>query len=140
MRRDALGEFLRGCGIGKLNLAELRSALNEMHVRVVKSGQQQLAAGVDYSRLRPAPQINLRARAHGNDAITDDSDCFGLRMVFIHGVNGSVGHNQRCRRFRLRVRVQSGHNYQEAKSEFTFHNRVMNPETFAWVEICWVIS
>src|SRR4029077_3130996 len=60
LRRDALREFLRGWRVRKLNLLELRSALHEMDVRVIKSRQQHLAIGVDDFRFRPAPQFNLR--------------------------------------------------------------------------------
>ena len=120
--RDAFCELLRRCGISKLNLFELCAALDEMHVRVVKSGQQQFAASIDHFGFRTAPQINVSPRADGDDAISDHSDCFGFWMLFIYRVNGSVSYNQSCRRFRLRVRVQSGHNYQDTKCEFTFHN------------------
>src|SRR6476620_12562781 len=93
-----------------------------MHVRVIKSGQQQFAASVDHFGLRTAPQINVPPRADSNNAISDHSDCFGFWMRFIYRVNGSVSYNQSCRRFRLRVCLQSGHNYQDTKREFTFHN------------------
>src|SRR5215475_5962528 len=45
---DAFCELLRGCCICQLNLFELCAALNEMHVRVVKSWQQQFASSVDH--------------------------------------------------------------------------------------------
>jgi hypothetical protein len=103
-------------------LFELCTALNEMYVRVVKSGQQQFAASVDYFGLRTTPQIDVSPPADSYNAISNYSDCFGFWMLFIYRVNGSVSHNQSCRRFRLRIRVQSGHNYQDTDCEFTFHN------------------
>src|SRR5712672_419404 len=72
--------------------------------------------------LRPAPQINVSPQADGNNAISDHSDCFGFWILLIYRVNGSVSYNQSCRRFRLRVCHHSGHNYQDTKREFTFHN------------------
>src|SRR6476619_4422943 len=93
-----------------------------MHVRVVKSRQQQFTASIDYFGLRAAPQINICAGANRDNAISKYSDCFGFWMLFVYRVNGSVSYNQSCRRFRLRIRLQSGHNYQDTKREFTFHD------------------
>jgi hypothetical protein len=84
-----------------------------MHVGVVKSWQQQFAVGADHFGLRTAPQIDVSAGADGDNAIADNGDCFGFWMLFIYRVNGSIRYNQSCGRFRLRVRVQSGHNYQD---------------------------
>ena len=108
--RDAFCELLRGCGISKLNLIELCTALDEMHVCVVKSRQQQFAASIDHFGLRTAPQIYVRAGANRHNAISNYSDCFGFWLLFIYSVNGSVSYNQCCRRFRLCVRVHDGHN------------------------------
>jgi hypothetical protein len=123
LHRDTFRKFLRRCSISKLNLFELCAALDEMHMRVVKSGQQKLAASIDHFGLRTAPQMNVSPRTDGDNAVFDHGDCFGFWTLFIYRVNGSVSHNQCCRRFRLRVRVHSVHNYQDTKCEFTFHDR-----------------
>src|SRR5436190_18249065 len=59
--RDALRELLRARSISKLNLIELRSTLDKMNVRVVKSREHQLAAGIDHFRFWAAPQIDFCA-------------------------------------------------------------------------------
>ena len=93
-------ELLRRCGVSKLNLFELCSALDKVHVCIVKSGQQQFAASVDHFGLRTAPQIDASPRADSYNAISNYSDSFGFWMLFIYRVNGSVGYNQSCRRLR----------------------------------------
>jgi hypothetical protein len=67
-----------------------------MHVRVVKSGQQQFASRVDHFGLRTTPQINVSPRTDCDDAISDHSDGLGFWLLFIYRVNGSVSYNQRC--------------------------------------------
>ena len=39
LRRNTPCELLRGCHIRQVNLIQLRAALDEMHMRVVESGQ-----------------------------------------------------------------------------------------------------
>ena len=53
--RDAFREFVGRCGIDQVDLLELCAALNKVHVRVVKSGQHQFAAGIDYLCFRTPP-------------------------------------------------------------------------------------
>src|SRR2546428_10216075 len=95
LRRDALRELLRARSISKLNLIELRSALNEMHVRVVEARQHQLAARIDHFRFWTEPQIDLRAGADSHYAIADNSYGFGSGMLFIYCVNCGIGDDQR---------------------------------------------
>jgi hypothetical protein len=109
-------------------LIELCTALDEMHVRVVKSRQQQFAASIDHFGLRPAPQINVRAGADGHNAISDHGDCFGFWLLFIYRVNGSVSYNQTGRRFRLRVRRDVAHKHEKNNREIRLHHHGTDPE------------
>ena len=52
---DAAHELLRSAGIIQLDLVELRSAGNKVNVRIVESGQQQLAGRVHSLGVGPAP-------------------------------------------------------------------------------------
>src|SRR5262245_42719934 len=56
-------EFLRGGGVVQLHFGERRTAVGEVHVRVIEAGQQQLAVRVNDSAFGSAPWIDL---GHGS--------------------------------------------------------------------------
>ena len=80
---NSASELLGACGVGQLNGVELRAAADEVHMCVVESRQEQLAAGIDHLGLRPAPRVGVRVRAHCNDPFAENCDCLrcGHRSV-----------------------------------------------------------
>jgi hypothetical protein len=103
-------------------LIELRAALHEMDMRVVKPGQHQFPARIDDFCLGTAPQIDFRLRADKDDSIPEHSDRFGFGVPFIHGVNGGVPYDQRRRWLRLSARVHRSHKKKTTNRGLTFHN------------------
>ena len=69
-----------------------------MHMRIVEAGQQQLATGVNHFGVGTAPQINLRARADGDNPVADRRHRIRFGVLFINRIDICVGDNQcRCR-------------------------------------------
>src|SRR5262245_33316248 len=69
---DAADELILAARIVKLYLVELHPTRDEVNMRIVESGQQQLTPGIDHSRLRAPPGIDLCAPSDSHNAITND--------------------------------------------------------------------
>ena len=85
---DAAGKF-RGAGrVVQLHIVELRPPVDKVHVRVVETGKQEFAGGIDDAGLRAAPGIDIGIGADGDNAVAQDRDGLGRR-------------DEPCRRSRL---------------------------------------
>ena len=82
---NAPGKFLRASGVVEFYIVELRPAIHEMHVCVVKARQQALPGCIDHAGVGPAPGIHLLLRSDGNDAFADDGNRLSLGERRIDG-------------------------------------------------------
>src|SRR5918993_1225179 len=68
----------------------LRPAQDGVAVRVEEAGQEGPPAQVDDARAGAAPRLDLRARAHRQDAAAAHGDRFRLRAAVVHGDDGAA--------------------------------------------------
>jgi len=95
--RDSARELLRRCRIFQLDLLQMIATIDEMYMRVIESGKQQLPFCVQDLGLRTMPCVDFCRAAYGDNAITQDSHCISPGMSFVDGPYLCVGDDEvRC--------------------------------------------
>jgi hypothetical protein len=77
-----------------LHIVELQAAIEEVDVRVVKPGQDEVLASVDYAGIRTAPAVNIKRGTDGHNAAPDHRQGFGARAHPVHRVKPAVGDDE----------------------------------------------
>src|SRR5262249_25897667 len=91
---DAAREFLRRRRIIELDTLQLLPTRHEMNMRIIESGKEKSASGVDHLCVRAAPSINVAMRADGDDAVSKHRNCLRRRHGLVHGPDFRVGNDE----------------------------------------------
>ena len=99
---DAFREFLPAVRVAQVNTRKLKTSREEMHVRIVKTGEHEPSPCIYRSRPRPYAQPNLFGCSHRHNSVAQDGDSLCYRMVVIHRSHiaieqNNVGHNRSSR-------------------------------------------
>src|SRR5262249_53703338 len=98
LRSRALGdpprELGRRAGVLQVDVLELRAAVDEVDVRVVEAGNHTTPAAVDRLRVRAAPSRGDVLVADVDDALADDRQRGGVRLLRVAGPDGGVADDE----------------------------------------------
>ena len=74
---DRVLDLVDGGGVAEADLIERQAAADEMRVRVVETGHDRAALGVDDDGLRALEPLDLAVRSDADDLVAADGDGLG---------------------------------------------------------------
>ena len=71
---DTPRELAGGFSVAQVDVLELRTTVDEMHVRVVEAGNDAPPSGINDHRVRAAPSLHVAGGADVDDPLPDDCE------------------------------------------------------------------
>src|SRR5687768_8819562 len=93
---DAISKFLRCVRVTQVHGRQLKTPTQEMHMRIVEAGQDELSLRFDNIRGTTREFLNVRSRSDCNDAIAMNGNSCRCWLIPIHRLDLRVHDDYVC--------------------------------------------